>query len=58
MIKFEVVNADGNILFSTKYKECIPSKSEIDTLIKAGYKIKINGKAVTKKKMIELLGEE
>ena len=58
MIKFEVVNADGKVLFSTKYKECIPLKSEIDTLIKAGYKIKINEKAVTKKKMIELLGEE
>ena len=58
MIKFEVVNADGKVLFSTKYKECIPSKSEINTLVKAGYKIKINGKAVTKKKMIELLGEE
>lgn len=58
MIKFEVVNADGKVLFNTEHKECTPSKSEIDTLIKAGYKIKINGKAVTKKKMIELLGEE
>ena len=54
-MKFEVIGMDGKTVFQTEYRECIPAKHQIDDMSKSGYKFKIDGKNVTKKKLLELL---
>lgn len=53
-MKFEVIGIDNKTVFQTEYKECIPPKSEIESMYKAGYKFKIDGKSTTKKKVLEI----
>lgn len=52
---FEVINKDGNTVMNTGHIQCIPTKSEITSMQKNGYKFKIDGKMATKKKIDELL---
>lgn len=54
-MNFEVINEKNNVVFNTPQKECIPSKQAINTMLKIGYKFKIDGKALTKKQINELL---
>lgn len=58
MMKFEVFNDKGKRRHITYYNECIPSKEQLDAMLKAGYKIKVDGTTVTKKKLSELLKGE
>ena len=57
-MKFEVFNDKGKRRHVTYYNECIPPKEQLDAMFKAGYKIKVNGTTVTKKKLSELLKGE
>ena len=54
-MKFEVVNEKGTVVFNTEYKESLPPKQQLDDMNKNGYKFKVDGKNVTKKKLLELL---
>ena len=52
-MKFEVLNKDGCIIFNTPHEVCLPPIKHIDSMIKAGYKFKLDGKSITKNKLIE-----
>lgn len=54
---FEVFNDKSKRLFFTYDKLCIPPKEQLEAIIKDGYKIKVNGATITKKKLNELLKE-
>lgn len=51
--KFEIYNDKGNRVFYTFQGSCIPSKLEIESMSKAGYKFKMDGKNISKTKLIE-----
>ena len=55
---FEIFNDKGRRVFYTYDKTCIPSKEQLEAMFKGGYKIKLNGVTVTKKKINELLKGE
>lgn len=55
---FEVFNDKGKRVFFTYDEVCIPPKEQLDAILKDGYKIKVNGTTVTKKKLNELLKGE
>ena len=55
---FEIFNDKGRRVFYTYDKTCIPSKEQLDAMLKSGYKIKSNGVTITKKKINELLKGE
>lgn len=54
-MNFEIINEKNKTVFNTPQKECIPSKQTINTMLKIGYKFKIDGKTLTKKQINELL---
>lgn len=54
-MKFEVFNDRGVPKMSTEYISCIPDSAQLAALSKAGYKFKINGKPVSKKKVEEYI---
>lgn len=56
-MKFEVIDNKGNTIFNTTEKTCLPSKSEIESQAGAGYKFKIDGKIISKKKLLEQIKE-
>ena len=54
-MKFEVINPFGKPVMTTEYKECVPDKEQINAMLKAGYKLKLNGKILNKKEVIEFV---
>ena len=52
---FEVINRDGRVEMNTEYKSELPTKSEVKSMYENGFKIRIDGKIATKKKVDELL---
>lgn len=52
---FEVVDDKNRILMNTDSLSCIPDKETIDNMSKSGYKFKLDGKFLNKKKLQELL---
>lgn len=52
---FEVFNDKGERVFSTTDKKSVPPKSEIETVITDGHKVKVNGKILYKKNISEFL---
>ena len=50
-MEFEVLNDRGQVLMTTSATVCIPNKTTIEFMIKAGYKFRIDGKLVSKKKI-------
>lgn len=54
-MKFEIINPLGKPVMSTEYEECIPNKEQINAMLKAGYKLKLNGKNLTKKELNEFV---
>ncbi len=52
---FEVFNDKGERRHFTYHKECIPPKEQLEAMLKDGYKIKVNGTTVTKKKLNEFI---
>lgn len=56
-MKFEVIDNKGNTIFNTTEKICLPNKLEIESLTCAGYKFKLDGKIVSKKKLLEQIKE-
>lgn len=56
-MEFEVINDKNKTVMSTTSLSCIPNKNELNSMSKAGYKFKIDGKAITIKKLNEKLKE-
>ena len=56
-MKFEVVNDKNKAVMSTESLSCIPNKDALNSMSKAGYKFKLDGKAMTIKKLNEKLKE-
>lgn len=56
-MKFEVIDAKGKIMFQTSNKKYMYSQSEINSMDKAGYRFKVNGKIVSKNKVIETVNK-
>ena len=54
-MKFEVFNSGKKRVFVTKDISCLPSKEEIVSMSKAGYKFKIDGKATNKKEIEDMV---
>lgn len=54
-MKFEVVDEKNQTVMNTFYFECIPDKNQIDTMFKSGYKIKVDNKVLSKKKIESFL---
>ena len=57
-MKFEIFCGDNRILFQTEQVKYIPNDTEIKAMIKNGYKFKIDGKSVNKKKIDEIIQKE
>lgn len=53
-MKFEVINDKGQTVMATTSTSCIPNKDILESMSKAGYKFKVNGKVITKKQLLEL----
>ena len=53
-MKFEAI-LNGKTMMSTDYIECIPNENHIISMAKAGYKFKIDDKAITQKKIKEFI---
>lgn len=52
---FQAINDKGVSVFRTEYVSCIPVESQLTSMQKAGYKFRIDGKAVSIKKIKEIL---
>ena len=55
-MKFEAV-LNGITMMSTEDIDCIPDEDQISSMIKAGYKFRIDGKIITPKKIKEFMEE-
>ncbi len=55
---FEIYNEKGRRLFYTNSEECLPSKEQINSMLNAGYKFKVDGKPLLKKAINEFLKGE
>ena len=53
-MEFEIFNDKGNRVFYTHQEQCIPTKSQISSMSKQGYKFKIDGKNISKTKALEM----
>ena len=56
-MKFEVVNDKNKAVMSTTSWSCVYDKDILNSISKAGYKFKLDGKAITLKKLNEKLKE-
>jgi hypothetical protein len=54
-MEFEIFNDKGTRVFYTFQEICIPPKHEIDIMSKNGWKFKLNGKLISKTKLIEII---
>ena len=54
-MKFEVINPFGKVVSNTEYEERIPDKEQIESMLKAGYKLKLNGKNLNRKELNSFL---
>lgn len=53
-MRFEVIDDENNIVMTTNSYECLPTKSEINSMIKSRHRIRIDGKIASKKKIDDL----
>lgn len=53
-MKFEVISDRGRTVMSCTTASCIPDDDQLTSMSKAGYKFKIDGKAVSVKKLKEI----
>lgn len=54
-MKFEVINDDGTTVMFTTDVLCIPNSAQLNSMGQAGYKFKIDGKIVGRKKIDEYI---
>ena len=56
-MRFEVINDKNKIVMQTSHMSCIPDKNTLNSMQKAGYKFKLNGKTITIKKLSDKIEE-
>ena len=56
-MRYEVIDSKNKIMFCTCDPKSIHNQSEINSMITAGYKIKINDKVVPKSKIMSVIKE-
>ena len=54
---FEVINDKNKTIMNTEILSCIPDKNTLDSISKAGYRFRLDGKIITVKKLKEQLKE-
>ena len=54
-MEFNVINDNGVCVMSTTHESCIPNEDQLKEMAKYGYKFKIDGKAISVKKIKEFL---
>lgn len=54
---FEVINDKGKTVMNTNDLSCIPNKKQLLEMSTSGYKFKIDGKVISKNKIIEIIKE-
>ena len=54
-MKFQVINDKGVPVMGTEYVSCIPDEQQLSSMAKAGYKFKIDGKAMSIKKIKQVI---
>ena len=54
---FEIYTEKGRRLFYTSSEECIPDKDILNSMSKAGYKFKLNGKQISLKNLEKQIRE-
>lgn len=52
---FQVIGPDGKGKMITHSEKCLPSKSDIQSMAKCGYKFKVDGKNASKSAVLELI---
>lgn len=57
-MKFEIINDKNKTVYYTYNTECVPCKEHLASMTNAGYKFKIDGKIVSKKKIEELINRK
>lgn len=48
---FQIYNERGDIIFNTADIECLPNEKDVQSMVKAKYKFKLDGKMITKNKL-------
>ena len=54
-MKFELINEKNKVVMNTSSFECVPCKEQIEDMLNFGYKIKVDNKVLSKKKIEEFL---
>jgi hypothetical protein len=54
---FEVINDKGEKAMYTEYISCIPDKEILTSMYNVGYKFRLDGKAITIKKLKDMIKE-
>lgn len=57
-MKFEIINMFDKVVHTITLPERIPPKSQLNSMIKAGYKFRLDGKLLSKKKLDELVARK
>lgn len=55
---FEIVNRYGETVMRTNYMNCMPSAATLSSMYSGGYTFRFKGKAVSLKKIKELIENE
>ena len=55
IMEFKVLNENGICVMSTTHVSCIPDEEQLKDMAKFGYKFKLDGKAISVKKIKEFL---
>lgn len=56
-MRFEIVNDRGISVMSTVYISCIPEYDQLLSMTQAGYKFRLDGKIISKRRLKELMEE-
>ena len=56
-MKFEIINDKNKVVMNTTHGYCIPDKDILTSMSKVGYKFKLDDRAITIKKLNEMLKE-
>lgn len=55
---FQVINNKDVPVMRTEYISCISDESQLSVMVKAGYKFRLDGKVVSKKKVLAFVNAD
>ena len=50
---FQIYNERGDIVFNTTDIECLPNEKDVQSMVRARYKFRLDGKIITKNKLFD-----